>query len=283
MTITINGDNVNYTLEDEKTAGEVLAGLSSWLEDSGLLVGGIMLDDESVPLGEIEWRERPVDGIQNLSIEAVSIRAGRVMQLETARDYFILLKDAVESGNEEDIRELSESFEDLRSILPHLLDEGPNPTIVPHLEESMAKLDKRENLAFLVNETTQLAMLLEGRRREAANPEGEAKSAALALAAMAGSLDDVAVHLQTGKDKQAMETIIGLTELLQTFMRALSWIGADNDVESITDDMNAILAELEEALKASDTVLIGDLLEYEIKPRLLDLPDALSFTGEAST
>lgn len=283
MTITINGDNVNYTLEDEKTAGEVLAGLSSWLEDSGLLVGGIMLDDESVPLGEIEWRERPVDGIQNLSIEAVSIRAGRVMQLETARDYFILLKDAVESGNEEDIRELSESFEDLRSILPHLLDEGPNPTIVPHLEESMAKLDKRENLAFLVNETTQLAMLLEGRRREAANPEGEAKSAALALAAMAGSLDDVAVHLQTGKDKQAMETIIGLTELLQTFMRSLSWIGADNDVESITDDMNAILAELEEALKASDTVLIGDLLEYEIKPRLLDLPDALSFTGEAST
>lgn len=283
MTITINGDNINYTLEDEKTAGDVLGGLSSWLEGSGMLVSGILLDDKSVPLSELEWRQRPVNEIQSLSVEAVSIREGRVRQLETARDYFVLLMSAIESGNEDNLKELSGSFEDLRRILPHLLDEGPNPTILPHLEESMGAIGKLGNLDFLAVEATRLAAILEGRRREAADPENEAKSAAKALAAMAGSLDDVAVHLQTGKDKQAMETIIGLTELLQTFMRSLSWIGGSDDVESITDDMNAILAELEEALKASDTVLIGDLLEYEIKPRLLDLPAGLDFSRETSS
>ena len=39
----------------------------------------------------------------------------------------------------------------------------------------------------------------------------------------------------------------------------------------------------EEALKANDTVLIGDLLEYEIKPRLLGLPAGLAFPGETES
>ena len=90
MTITINGDNINYTLEEEKTAGDVLKGLSSWLEDSGMLVGGIKLDDKAVPLGDIEWRTRPVEEISSFTVEALSIREGRVHQLETARGFFIL-------------------------------------------------------------------------------------------------------------------------------------------------------------------------------------------------
>ena len=275
MTITINGDNINYTLEEEKTAGDVLNGLSSWLEKSGLLVGGIVLDDKAVPLGGTEWRNRPVGDISSFSVEAVSIREGRVRQLETARDYFILLKSAVEAGDEESLEDLADGFDDLKRILPHLLNEGPHPSIMPHLEETLGK-GFHNNGGTVAMEAARLAILLDSRCREAADPEAEAGSAAAALAAMAESLDDVAVHLQTGKDKQAMETIIRLTEFLQTFMRSLSWIGGSQEIKQIADDMNGIMAELEEALKANDTVLIGDLLEYEIKPRLLNLPEALS-------
>ena len=280
MTITINGDNINYTLEEEKTAGDVLNGLSSWLEESGLLVGGILLDEESVPLGGTEWRNRPIGDINSFSIEAVSLREGRVRQLETARDYFILLKNAAETGDEDALNELSDGFDDLKRILPHLLDEGPHPSIIPHLEETLGK-GFHNNGSTVALEATRLATLLDSRCKEAADPEAEAGSAAAALAAMAESLDDVAVHLQTGKDKQAMDTIIRLTEILQAFMRSLSWIGSDEGIKQIANDMNGILAELEEALKANDTVLIGDLLEYEIKPRLLNLPARLNFSGEA--
>ncbi len=275
MTITINGDNINYTLEEEKTAGDVLNGLSSWLEESGLLVGGILLDDKAVPLGGTEWRNRPVGDINSFSVEAVSIREGRVRQLETARDYFILLKSAVEAGDEKALKDLADGFDDLKRILPHLLNEGPHPSIMPHLEETLGKGFQNDG-GTVALEAARLAILLDSRCREVADPEAEAGSAAAALAAMAESLDDVAVHLQTGKDKQAMETIIRLTEFLQTFMRSLSWIGGSQEIKQIADDMNGIMAELEEALKANDTVLIGDLLEYEIKPRLLNLPEALS-------
>jgi hypothetical protein len=33
-------------------------------------------------------------------------------------------------------------------------------------------------------------------------------------------------------------------------------------------DLTPVLSEFEEALKANDTVLVGDLAEYEICPRL---------------
>ena len=77
-----------------------------------------------------------------------------------------------------------------------------------------------------------------------------------------------------------MATIIHLTELLQSLLRALSWTQGNTVVEELVGKLNSMLGELEEALKASDTVLIGDLLEYEIKPLLTELPATLGFLGK---
>ena len=68
-----------------------------------------------------------------------------------------------------------------------------------------------------------------------------------------------------------METIIHLTELLQSFFRCISWAVNNYDIKKLQE----LLEELEEALKTGDSVLIGDLLEYEIKPILLNLPQTL--------
>jgi hypothetical protein len=243
---------------------------------------------ESVLMTDDEWRTRPVDDLAAMDLEAIGVRESRIRQLETARDYFILLNNAVETQGSEALVELSEGYGDLLRILPNLLGEGKNPSIMTHLENTMetAGFPIREgknvtDRELLSNESAKIAYILEGRRKETENPDAEAASAAQALSALAEKLDDVAVHLQTGKDKQAMDTIIVLTEMLQRLMRALSWSEGVFDKEELADDMTGILAELEEALKASDTVLIGDLLEYEIKPRLLELPGKLNFSGEA--
>ena len=278
MTISINGENINYTLENEQKAGDILKGLTSWLEESGLLIGGLEINHEPMPLNETEWKSIPIESIDNISIEALSLREGRVRQLETARDFFILLETAIKTGDEESLKELYEGFRDLKGILPHLLNEGPHPTILPHLEKVFEKGFKGTG-SVSAAEAVQMASVLESRRRETASPESEARSSAKALAEMAVNLDDVAVQLQTGQDKTAMETIIRLTELLQMFMRSLSWLDGSDTVKEILNDMNGILSELEEALKAGDTVLIGDLLEYEIKPRLIKLPTGMDFSG----
>lgn len=290
MIITINGDSIEYTLEDENNAGDVLNGLTSWLEGSDLVPASLSLNGAGVLLTDTEWRARPVDEIDRMELEAIGVRESRIRQLETARDYFILLNNAVEADESEALAELSEGYGDLLRILPNLLGEERNPSIITHLRNTMETAgfpipdgEKLMDRDLLSKESARIAYILEGRRQETENPAAEAASAAEALSALAEKLDDVAVHLQTGKDKQAMETIIVLTEMLQRLMRALSWSESRFSGEKIADDMTGILAELEEALKVSDTVLIGDLLEYEIKPRLLELPNRLSLSGEAAT
>jgi len=280
MTITINGDNIDFTLEDENTAGEIIRSLSSWLEESGMLISGLKINSESRPLAESEWKKLPVETIENISIDALSLREGRIVQLETARDFFLLLKEAVDSDDQEAVAELRTGFNDLKHVLPHLLDEGPNPSILPLMERAFSE-DPAHPGGVEASQASHIAALLESRRKEAADPESEAVFAAESLAAMADSLEEVAVQLQTGRDKSAMGTIILLTERLQTLMRALSWLESGENVEKIINDINSILSELEEALKAGDTVLIGDLLEYEIKPRLLQLPAEFNFSTES--
>jgi len=280
MTITVNGDSIDYTLENEKNAGDILKGLSSWLEESGMLIGSLEINKESRLLNDAEWKIFPIESIEYFSIEALSLREGRIRQLETARDYFILLEDSIQSENEIALEELENGFIDLKQVLPHLLNEGPYPSVLPHLEDTFKKGFKTPESMKAI-EAAQMASLLENRRKEASSPETEAASAATALAEMAESLDEVAVQLQTGQDKTAMATIIRLTEILQIFMRSLGWMESNGSIEKIISDMNSILSELEEALKVGDTVLIGDLLEYEIKPRLVELPAGLDTTGES--
>ena len=280
MTITINGDNIDFTLEKERTAGDVLQGISSWLEESGMLVSGIDLDGQAVIIADEDWKSTEIDSIGIMGIEAVGLREGRIRQLETARDYFVLLNRAAEDKDSKSLKELSDGFPDLNRILPHLLGESSSPEISGRLRAVLQEAgfptgEGEPDCDVLVRESESIAMLLEKRRREIADAAGEARAAAAALAAVAAHLDDVAVNLQTGKDKAAMETIIVLTELLQALMRALSWREEASDTGEIMNDMTGILAELEDALKASDTVLIGDLLEYEIKPRLEELPGRL--------
>jgi len=280
MTITINGENIDFTLEEEKTAGDIIQNLSSWLEESGMLISGLNINSDAHPLSNSEWKAFPIKTIENISLEALSLREGRIIQLETARDFFLLLETAISSGDEEAFAELRTGFNDLKHVLPHLLDEGPNPSILPLMESAFSRVYGHPE-AVKASQALQMAAVLENRRKEAADPESEAVTAAEALAGMADSLEEVAVQLQTGQDKTAMTTIILLTELLQTFMRALSWIDSGKKVEEIINDINGILSELEEALKAADTVLIGDLLEYEIKPRLLQLPEKFNSSTES--
>lgn len=286
MTICVNGEEIDFKLETEKTAGEVMAGLSDWLENSGLLLGGIRLDGNIVGLGDQMWRSTPVSDIRFVEIEAITVRAGRIRQLETARDYLALLKVSVDECNEEVLTDLAENYQDLYVMLPNILDEGLNPVVVPNLEKVFKECgfpppegSKIQDPKKLSEEAARMADLMENRLREARDPERESAAAAAALASIAITLDDVAVNLQTGKDRKAIDTIIRMTEMLQKLMRSLYWAGGNNAVE-VAEDMNGILSELEEGLRAGDTVLIGDLLEYEIKPRLTDLPARLNLAME---
>jgi hypothetical protein len=98
-------------------------------------------------------------------------------------------------------------------------------------------------------------------------------------------LSEVAVRLQTGKEAEGMRTMVMVVELinktvriLPDFMRTVPGaaelaIGGRN-IGDFYDDFNVVFRELAGAFENKDSVLIGDLAEYEILPRLSAFFDA---------
>jgi hypothetical protein len=100
-------------------------------------------------------------------------------------------------------------------------------------------------------------------------------------------LRDIPVQLQTGKDGMVMETINSFSVSLQNLYQALPLLpitpigDKTPEIDGITladfpAELTPLLTDLLDALKKHDTVLVGDLSEYELAPRIERLGAVLS-------
>lgn len=92
-------------------------------------------------------------------------------------------------------------------------------------------------------------------------------------------LEEIPVNLQNNKDELVTKTVTDFTYFFDYFCRVISLSSLFSDIiENLTidsktpsvflSDFSPILNDFENALKQKDTVLIGDLSEYEILPRI---------------
>ena len=78
-----------------------------------------------------------------------------------------------------------------------------------------------------------------------------------------------------------MDSMVRFSELSQSLVRVVASVFTSNSdvkvdvggmpLQDFYGELNSILEELLEAFEAKDSVLIGDLMEYEIAPRLEQL------------
>lgn len=98
-------------------------------------------------------------------------------------------------------------------------------------------------------------------------------------------MQTVPVELQSGKAKEANESILALADSIDEFchIATLATLFQDYTEVKIEDkpfseffkDFSPILSDFEDALKNNDTVTVGDLAEYEICPRLASIANTL--------
>lgn len=99
-------------------------------------------------------------------------------------------------------------------------------------------------------------------------------------------LKQIPVEMQSGKDACAKQTIIKLSDTMNLFCSLITWSSLfpetfgqlkveDKDFSQFLGDFSKILNDFKDALENSDSVLIGDLAEYEICPRLESISNAL--------
>lgn len=103
---------------------------------------------------------------------------------------------------------------------------------------------------------------------------------------LSAKMENVPVDLQNGKNKEVSESIKNLADSIDQFchISVLATLFPETfKITKINDmnfndffaDLSSILKDFEGALENNDTVLIGDLSEYEICPRLQSISNFL--------
>jgi hypothetical protein len=121
-----------------------------------------------------------------------------------------------------------------------------------------------------------------------ANPREEIGRAENLVSGIAGRLEELPLDIQTGKDGRAAETMqlfsrIGeklfrLLMILESSGLSLETLSIDTlPAKEFMEDFASALKELNAAYENRDAVLVGDLAEYELAPRLVKLFTALKY------
>jgi hypothetical protein len=132
----------------------------------------------------------------------------------------------------------------------------------------------------------QFLLLTDERLRELKDPSAELASLETLVEATAVRLEDLPLDVQTGKDSRAAETIQLFSNIAGKLFRISSVLklkGVLADIDTIDtttyqafiEEFSAALQELTAAYEVKDAVLVGDLAEYELAPRLRTFYTAL--------
>jgi hypothetical protein len=272
MKIRINGVDADIQLEQEKTVGEILAGLDSWVAGTGHCLSGLSIDGETIKAGSIETVfSRNID-----TIHIIDIHTNSTLEL-FAESLVCILQDI-------DTFEAA-AFEERSSLIAHW-NESPAAKLLaeqdPGLFNWAVKTFSGEGSGLQV-----FRLLIEERLRELQNPAGEMSKTGPLVADICGRLEELPLDTQTGKDARAAETMSVFSSIAEKVFRVFNILKAegllaehitveDMPIAAYITEFSAALRELLAAYEQHDTVLVGDLAEYEMAPRLRKLHAAMA-------
>jgi hypothetical protein len=265
MEILLNGQKIDFTLENEKTVGSIAASLSAWLAGSGFVISS--LDVESAQGAKSFGTDRPQDvftlPLQDASV--IDIKTSSVA--EFCVEALLETKLAIEELNMQWTESAAASF--LQEREPELF----------NLISAAFNLVKEGQGGF---HGVNLQPVIEERICELQNPQKEFLSLEGDAGSIISRLEDFALDMQTGRDARAAETVKIFTSLSAKLLRLVPLLRASGiefeklDLQdNFFEEFNQALKEFLSAYESEDTVMCGDIAEYELAPRLKDFYDSV--------
>jgi hypothetical protein len=265
MDIKINGETADIKIDNEKTIAQVMAGIEQWLSGSGHRLSGLSVDGQAADLSSLDnIFAREIDKVKTLEISTTPITELGIMSLAN------LL---------EDINEFDALPFEGRSGFFNKWKESPQAVFT--LEQMPDLFSFFENTFVKGAFSTQsLRSITEEWLREIQTPADEFNNLRPIIEETCARLIDLPLDIQTGKDARAAQTVqffSGITEKIFRVYRQMDiqgYITKDDAKKSLTgqiNDFNNVVKEFLLAFEKNDTVLIGDLAEYEIAPRLQNI------------
>jgi len=285
LKIYINQDEIDYQFEDETTLGDVYNSIEKWVAGQAFSITEIFLDQDELYLTEKEnWENKPFAGSKTLHFTALSLSELKAQNLQTILHYCQMFQNALKEGNLSLLNELLKeysyiegSFEILledfsHSIKDHMAQILSSNGFIPDSEKS------EESVRTVLESFIMLEAVIQGRLDEISDPLKSGKECYNAIISLMPHMEEVSLLLQTGKDREAMDVIIRFSELFQKILRIFTYMPQEakenhhEDLKNYIKEMSGILKELTEAFASEDSVLMGDLMEYEIMPRMKSFP-----------
>ena len=305
MRILINSEPLDYQLEDETRLGEVVDELEQWLRSGQFAIVALNVNDSTYPIHARDaWKDIPVDEVAAMDVEALPLARVDETTLAALAEYLGMLSDALNPAvdalrSADAVRELAAELPHVRrrigGFFPALVDENGETAVLRDASLDAGVAPGGDACVVLRKEIDDLLELLSSRAREYTHPARELAITLGRLSSIAAQAVEVPLQMHGGNEGQAMQTLITLTELFGRVLRIVPILEREPtderdptgeiDVEAVkrfASELSPQLVELKEALEIRDTVLVGDLLEYEIAPKLERLAEIIPDIQETS-
>lgn len=267
MTIHINQIAVDFTLENERTLADLTSALRTWAHEQDLAILGILADGQALGADD----PTPLDQIHQIDVEAVPVGERDLARVAVVAKFFALVAHAATHNDGPLLSELRQEYASVRGALFPLLS-----VVESRLRSALEVLDAPwTDTGQVQKAASRLAVESEGRRLELQAPKQALLKTVQALVDSAKVATEVGALFQQGRDHDGFERILALFNHWEDLARRTSAAGVDEIPrwQKFHRELQPFLQETEGALSSGDYVLLSDLLEYEILPRLFGLPD----------
>jgi hypothetical protein len=236
--------------------------LDQELAKSGCRLNGLVIDDQKIELNSLEEAfSRNIDTVQKLDLYFVSIA-------ELTAESLLQI-----SGDIDDFEKIN--FEDRAGFYANWKDK-PQAVFAADIMPDIFALFG----AFISGSvSSQVIRTVVGERlREIADPAEEFLMLESQIGEICERLTDLPLDMQIGKDLRAAQTIqifSGVAEKIFRIVKLLPPGELEKNVTGLISEFGAAVKEILAAYERRDTVMIGDISEYEISPKLRELYSAI--------
>lgn len=286
MIFRINGEKLEIETE-KRLIGDILNEIDERAEAMDAVILDLSMDGRQVDMSELEQLfGKSASEPGNLDMTVRPIPEIKAYSLGILSDLLELAADISEKDKGELKDDLGKAWQSFKSAYYGLY----SAEEISFLDAFGEAVDKME--AQLGTMAKKLNVFFRERLAELTEPEASMMSSAKLFDSIKNDLSEVSLKIQTGKDKEAMNTMVIVVELINKTVRILpsylQYLKKTDKKEPVIDglsaaefytSLNGVLKELAGAFENKDGILIGDLAEYEISPRLESFFTALAAAG----
>ena len=279
MNIYINGKPAEITLENESTFGDVISGIEKWISPSGNRIQKINMNGKEITAETLE--------------QAFSVNIEKIEKLDILISAWRELAAEALGGLYETCIAYGKAAFDERGPIYSSWENSSAARFlfsdIPEIHNLACRAMSGEGLPI-----NALKILIEERLREISDPGREIEISEAQVKTIAARMEELPLDMQTGKDQRAAETVQLFSQMGEKLFRIFfiqkteglsleALVIDDLPAKAFVEEFNAALGELSKAYENHDTILVGDIAEYELAPRLVKLYTALKDVSKSGS